>query len=211
MLYLGRYKELDGPDSIKLGVSQKIFDRLKGGDQVDRMQWKYLIPMPSIVRMNAMETALKTFAKNQGILAKKYEYISPEKLAVRLGSTETESWTAEKGMDAMMGILSGSLTRDSVIQVEQLEEQEIANAYAYANPVEPSPGQQEERMVPYKGMNFEIKPKGQKYEDGFKELPFFGELESQFQKILEETMKEKEPSKTVGLEMKRIDSEMIKI
>ena len=60
-------------------------------------------------------------------------------------------------------------------------------------------------------LNFEIKPKGQKYEDGFKELPFFGELESQFQKILEETMKEKEPSKTVGLEMKRIDSEMIKI
>lgn len=192
MLYFGQYKELSGPNSVKFGQSKDIFQRIKGSDQAERMQWHKLLPMPNQKMLNQYEEALKMFAKEHNILAKKKEYIDPKKLGIKLGSLD--SLEAQSAIDALMGIMS-----------PQLEEGQNVITVCHTE-IESPPPSYEEAVTQKK---FQLGAVNS--DECFKELPFYNELVESFKKCLAVVSKDKSRPVSEQIELSREETRRMEL
>lgn len=181
MLYFGQYKELSGPDSVKIGQSNNIFQRIKNGDQAERMLWHRLLPMPNQKMLNQYEDALKMFAKEHNILAKKNEYIDPHKLGMKLGSTEMSN--PQKAIDALLGIMAPQFHEgQNMIRVGHAD---LLPTYEEA----------------VSSNNYAVGPINT--DSTLKELPFYDELAESFKKCLGLVSKDKNKPVSELLEIEK--------
>lgn len=190
MFYMGRYRELDGPDCVKIGQSKDVLKRIKNGDQEERLYWNHLIPMPNQRSLDALEDAVKKWAREHGLLAKKKEYIDPVKLSQKLGIEDV--WTPDQATQGLMALVNPMLAEgQQIINVSRAEDTDVV----LAEPVLPM-----ER--------YEIVSKDHDFAGSLTELPFFGELAESLKKCLAVTTREHERPVKSEVAVKQVELEM---
>lgn len=146
VLYIGRYKEIGGPMTLKVGRSKEVRKRVIGGDQKGRMYWTHLVSMPNESMMRVYEKAIIGFAKDKDILAKANEYIDPNKLGRMLG--RTEDWSVDEAAKGLMGLIAPTLQEGQQVYLVSHTESNILAPPSYEDAITQKDNAREYALVP---------------------------------------------------------------
>lgn len=174
IVYVGHYKELDRENTIKIGHSKDILDRIKRADYHGRMAMGYLLALPTEPLMRGTEQGIKSFIQAKNLVAHGKEYICPIKLS-RLFHLP-KAWSAEEGVHAITCLLVEALADESIHVVRVLEDMNdeasddsSVGEFSHVMPV----------GFPA-GTIFELLPSDFDYTSSFRALPNFEGLRHEF-------------------------------